>query len=103
MKIIEKLSQMIADELDGAEEYIKEAIAQKDTDNHLASTFFDISMQEMNHVNLLHAEVARLIEEYRKTNGEPPEGMLALYNYLHKQHIDRAGKIKAMQQMYRET
>lgn len=102
MKIIEKLSQMIADELDGAEEYITEALQLRDSDTRLANTFYDISGQEMNHVNLLHGEAERLIEEYKQKNGAPPEGMMMLYEYLHKQHISRAGKIKAMQQMYRE-
>ena len=56
----------------------------------------------MNHVSLLHGEATRLIEEYKQTNRQPHENMVMLYEYLHKQHIKRAGKIKAMQQMYRE-
>ena len=35
--------------------------------------------------------------------GEPPKEMLALYNYLHKQHMNEAMKIRVMQGMYKEA
>ena len=101
MKIIQKLSDYIADELDGAKCYAKMAIEQKDERRGLADTLYDISMQEMNHVNLLHEQVAAIIAEYRKAKGEPPPDMLAVYEYLHKKHIETANRVKMYQQMYK--
>ena len=101
MIIIEKLSEMIAEELNDAEKYVTEALQTKDTDKRLADVFFDLSGQEMEHAKMLHGEVTRLIEDYKSKNGAPPDSMLAVYNYLHKRQIDHAARIKAMQNMYR--
>ena len=102
MKIIEKLSTMISDELDDAEKYIDNAIECKTTDRHLADTFYELSTQEMNHMNMLHGEVVRLIDEYRQKSGDPPASMMAVYEYLHKNQTNRAAVIKTKQNMYRE-
>jgi len=101
MKIIEKLSDMISDELKDAEKYARCALMHKEDMPELAETFFKLSNDEMTHMSLLHEQVARIIMDYRRKNGDPPEGMKALYEYLHKKHIDHAAEIKTMQSMYR--
>jgi rubrerythrin len=103
MKMIKMLSEMIEEELEDAENYVRHALMTKERDASLAKTFFELSQQEMEHVNKLHTEVARLIEAYRKEHGEPPAAMLAVYDYLHEKHIQKAGEIKAHQAHYRET
>ena len=102
MKIIEKLSTMISDELDDAEKYIDNALECKDNNRHLADTFYELSTQEMNHMNMLRGEVVRLIDEYRQKSGDPPASMMAVYEYLHKKQTNRAAVIKTKQNMYRE-
>ena len=102
MKIIEKLSDMIDEELCGAENYVKCAIKHKDDNRSLAETFYAISNDEMRHVSMLHGEVVKLIEQHRREKGEPPAEMLAVYNYLHEKQIDKAADVKAMQNMYKE-
>lgn len=74
MKIIKKISEMIEDELEGAEEYAKCALMHREDNPALAKTFYDIATDEMRHVGLLHGEVVALIEEYRKKKGPPPCG-----------------------------
>jgi rubrerythrin len=101
MIIIKDISAMIDDELDGAEEYVKHALEWKQKNPTLAKVFYDISMQEMTHVNMLHTEVAKLIEQHRKEKGEPPASMMAIYDYLHKKHIEEANEIKMYQAQYR--
>ena len=46
MKIIKELSEMISEEIDDAEKYIRHAIECKDTDRQLANTFAELSNQE---------------------------------------------------------
>lgn len=101
MKIIEKLSHMIEDELEGAEEYIECALKYKEEHPSLAKTFYDISTMEMQHVNMLHNEVTRVIDDHRRKHGEPPAPMLAVYNYLHEKHIKKAHEIKMWQEEFR--
>jgi ferritin len=101
MKIIKELSEMIEEELEGAEHYIEKANHLKESNPSLARVFYEISLQEMNHVNLLHGEVVKLIEQHRKEHGEPPAAMLAVYDYLHEKHIKAANRIKMYQGQYR--
>ena len=101
MKIIKILSQKIDDEIADAKDYAKMANLYKEEYPELARTLYNISVQEMDHMNLLHNEVADLIKKYREVNGEPPEKMLAVYEYLHEQQIEKAGEAKSLQTMYK--
>lgn len=103
MKIIEKLSRMIEEEIGDAEKYIRCAINYKEDKDMqgVADLFFRLSNEEMNHMTLLHNQVVAIIENYRKTNGEPPEYMLMLYDILHRKHIDDAATVKALISMYK--
>lgn len=101
MKLIQELSEEIEEELDGAKNYATMAIGLKEEHPVLAKTMYDISTDEMRHVDLLHSEVVKLIEEHRKTKGEPPASMMAVYDYLHKKHIAKANEIRVYQSQFR--
>jgi Mn-containing catalase len=103
MKEIKELSEMIEEELEGACDYAKQAVVLKDLnpDSTLAKTFYDISLDEMRHVNMLHDEVKRIIEKHHREHGEPPAPMMAVYEYLHNRHIEKANEIKAYQAQYK--
>jgi len=101
MKIIKELCEMIEEELEGAERYAQEAIAWKGSNPTLGKVFYDISNEEMRHVNLLHGEITKLIEQHRKEHGEPPEAMMAVYDYMHGRHIKKANCVKLYQGQYR--
>lgn len=101
MKLISKLSDMIEEELNDAEKYIRCAIDNKDEHPALAQTFARISGEEIGHVNLLHDQVTVLIAEYQKDHGDPPERMKGIYDYLHKKHIDKANEIRVLQALFK--
>ena len=92
----------IDEELHDAEKYIKRALEVKQDYPEVAELFNMLSGEEMKHMQMLHNQVVKLIENYRKTEGEPPVSMLAVYDYLHQKFIDHAKEIKVMQQMYME-
>lgn len=101
MNIIKTLIEQIGEELEGAERYAKKALAYRDDHPELARVMHDISMQEMHHVDLLHGEVVKIIEEHRKKHGEPPAPMMDVYNYLHEKHIEEANEVRMYQSQYR--
>ena len=101
MKLIKELTERIEEEIDGAEEYVKEAIRFKHEHPSLAKTLYDISNQEMSHIDMLHSEVIKLIEEHRRMHGEPPAPMMAVYQYLHERHIDKVNNIRMLQNEYK--
>ena len=100
MKIIKCLAEKIEEELNDADAYIELAMQWKGEQPETAALFYELSTEEMGHVDKLHADVARIISEYRQQTGEPPKEMLTLYNYLHEKHIAKAMRIKVKQGMF---
>ena len=101
MKIIKCLSEKIEEEIADADSYIELAIRWKDEQPETAELFYELSMEEMSHMDRLHNQVAELISVYREENGDPPAGMLAIYDYLHQKHKGEAMKVKVRQGMYK--
>ena len=103
MKVIKVLSEKITEEICDAKSYAKLSIEYKDEYPELARTLYNLSTQEMEHMNKLHAEVTEIIRKYRERDGEPPADMMAVYEYLHKEQIDKAAEVKVLQSMYKES
>ena len=101
MKIIKCLSEKIDDELHDASEYIDLAMRWKQEEPETAELFYSLSVEEMSHMSKLHDEVKRLIDQYRRENGEPPKEMMVLYEYLHGKHLSTATQIKVKQGMFK--
>ena len=101
MKIIKCLSEKIEDELHGADEYVDLAMRWRQDEPETADLFFQLSAEEMGHMEKLHAQVAKLITAYREKIGDPPKDMMTLYEYLHEKHIGTATQIRVKQGMYK--
>ena len=101
MRVIEKLSERIEEELNDAECYAKWALEYRDEYPELARIANNLSAQELDHMNSLHSIVVQLIDQYRRSNGEPPAEMKAVYDYLHKRQIDRAAEVGVLRSMYK--
>lgn len=101
MKIIQTLSDRIEEEISDAKTYAMLALETKDEHPELSRVLYTISLQEMEHMRMLHDAVVNVIAEYRRTTGEPPEKMMAVYEYLHGRQIEHAAEAKNVQSMYK--
>lgn len=100
MKIIKCLSKLITSELKDADNYIGLALKYKTEDPATAKVFYELSQEEVKHYNKLHDRVTALINEYKSKNGEPPEAMKELYEYVHELMVEEAKEVKILQEMF---
>ena len=98
MKIIEKLSDMIDEEIGDAEKYARCYIAYRDEYPQLATLFKTLSVEELEHERRLHDAVVQIINDYSQTE-EVPDDMQAIYDYVHRKQIERVANVKIMQNM----
>lgn len=101
MKLIRDLEEYIEEEIHDIKKYAKMASELKQDHPTLAQVLYNISTQEDGHQAALHNEVVKIIEEHRRTHGEPPAAMMAVYDYLHKKHIDKLAEARQYQDVYK--
>ena len=96
MKIIQKLADMINEEIADAHRYARCYEEYKDFEPELSRMFSTLANEELNHATIIHAQVVRIIKKYRDENGEPPAHMQAIYDYLHQRSIDKSNEVRLM-------
>ena len=101
MKLIRDLEELIEEEIRDVKKYAKMAAEVKAQYPALAQVLYTISAQEDSHQAAIHAEVVKIIQEYRKTKGEPPAAMMAVYEYLHKKSVDKLAEARRYQETYK--
>lgn len=103
MKLIKYLEDAIEEEIEGVKGYAKKAVELKDEHPNLAQVLYNISVQEDAHQAALHKEVVKIIEDHRRTHGEPPAAMMAVYEYVHQKHIDALADARRYQDVYKSS
>lgn len=102
MKQIKELAKNIKEELHDAEKYADLALEYKDSDRQLADVYYALAKQEVEHGNIEHEQVVRLIRDTRAKGVEPPPAMLAVWDWEHGQIIDEQKEIALMLDMYKK-
>lgn len=101
MKLIKELEELIEDEIGDVKKYAQMAAELKAEHPGLAQVLYTISTQEEAHQAAIHTEVVKLIEEHRRSHGEPPATMMAVYDYIHKRHIEKMAEARRFQEIYK--
>lgn len=100
MKIIKMLVEQIEEEATGAEDYAKKAMEYKEEDKVLADTYAKLAEVELQHVDLLHAQVVRIIKAWQAKGNETPPAMEQIYSWQHEKQIDHIARVRVMLNMY---
>ena len=101
MRIIKCLAEQIEDELGDAEKYIDLAIRWKGEEQRAADLFYELSIEEMAHMDRLHRVAMDRIAKHRAEKGEPPAEMMAVWNYIHEKNMAKAAEIRVKQNMFK--
>ena len=102
MKIIKDVSQDIESALDLAEHYAKQAILLETNYPALAQHYLGASSQVLDIMKNFHNDIVNIINDYRKTEGEPPAPMQVMYDYIHERLINKAAAVKNLQTMFKQ-
>lgn len=94
MEVIKCMCEDIEKTLTMAEKNVKKAIEYKEMYPIAAKAFYNKSVALMETIKGIHDGVVVMIKNYREEKGEPPEPMLAVYNYLHERQVDNAALVK---------
>jgi hypothetical protein len=103
MKLIKKLEELIEEEIHDIKKYAKLAAELKSENPQLAQALYTISTQEDSHQAALHNEVVKIIEDYRRKNGDPPPAMMAVYDYIHQRHIESLAEARRYQDVFKNA
>ena len=103
MKLIRDLEEYIEEEIHSIKRYAKKAAELKDEYPTLAQLLYNISQQEDGHQAAIHNEVVNIIEEHRRTHGDPPPAMQAVYDYLHQKSVDKLAEARMYQDIYKKS
>ena len=101
MLIIKKLSRMIKEEISDADKYANCALKYKDEERVLAETFYTLANNELQHMDLLHTQIVRIINEYKSKGHVVPKEMQAIYDYLHEEQIADVKEVRLLLAMYK--
>lgn len=102
MKKIANIASEIREELEGAEHYAKKAVEYKEEDKLLADAYSNMASQELSHVDALHSQVVRIIQEYRSEHGEAPAAMQMVWSWEHGKIVEHTARVKALLEMYKK-
>jgi uncharacterized protein Yka (UPF0111/DUF47 family) len=100
LKIKEIITKM-DDTLEEAEWYAKQAKLDKELNPLIAETYYKLGQEHLNHYMSLHNLIVSIITEHRKSKGEPPAVMTAIWNYEHEKLMDDYNEIKRMLDSFR--
>ena len=98
MHEIKHLAEEIREELGDAEKYAREAVKHAE-DPETASTYADLSRQELGHANRLHEMAVRCIEKANDAGHHPTEAEQAVWDWEHERMLDRAAHVKTLLSM----
>ena len=100
MTKIKKYVDDIAEELEGAKNYIETALDYKVAgDMNRYNKFKEMSVQELGHAMALHEFAAQDIQKLQSVYPEIPQGMMDKWEHSHKEYVEKAAWIKQMQAM----
>lgn len=103
MKIINEIIEDMMEEIHDAKHRIERAGELKPLYPDIAQRESEIAAQELVHAEKDHKSVVEIIEEYRKTKGEPPAYMLEFWTEKHNKYMEKFAHAKCMIDTFNEA
>lgn len=102
MVIIRNICHDIKEKIHDSDKDIRKAIELKHEYPDLANDYYEFSVERMQEALDLHSEVVKIIDDYRKREGEPNETMMNLFDFEHKIIMEQSEDVKILQEHYKK-
>lgn len=99
MRKIAEIVEDIHEELEGAEHYATQAAKYKAAEKELSSVYAGLATTELSHVDTLHSQVVKAINEQKATGKEVPAEMQDVWDWQHKQIAAKYAGVRALLEM----
>lgn len=103
MRLIKDITDDMMEEIHDAKHRIERAMEFKPLYPDIAKRESDIAEQELVHAEKDHKSVMELIEEYKKTKGDPPAYMLEYWNEKHEHFMEKYARAKCMIELFNKS
>ncbi|MDE6598768.1 MAG: hypothetical protein K2K34_01640 [Oscillospiraceae bacterium] len=96
MRLIKDITDDMMEEIHDAKRRIKRAMEFKPLYPDIAQRESEIAAQELVHAEKDHKSAMELIEEFKKSKGEPPEYMMEFWKEKHEDFMEKYAHAKCM-------
>lgn len=98
---MDKLMDLVCDEIRDAKRYAKLALEYRDTDKDLADLYYRLSGEELDHANRLHVQVVRLLDTQQRIGTNGVDVNKAIYEHLRKRNVENISEVGVLQALYK--
>lgn len=98
--MLEYFKKLLCDELEGAEEYIKNALEFKATYPEWSKTFVTMSATELDHATNIYKMAEASYDETVRAYSEPPKHLHEMWECIVDKYTTKSAKVKYMHDMY---
>lgn len=103
MKLIKDITNDMMEEIHDAKHRIKRAMELKPLYPDIAQRESEIAAQELVHAEKDHKSAVEMIEEFKKTKGEPPEYMMESWEEKHEDFMEKYARAKCMIELFNKS
>lgn len=101
MELVKILSEMALEEARDACHYAKCAVKYKESNPTLAKALYEISAQELVHMETICQEATKALEQCQKERPQEALAAAAVHEYIHERQLEKAQKAKLYQAQYK--
>lgn len=96
MREIKEVARQIRKELKAAEWYANEAAHDREMYPVLARHYSHLAQDNLSRVDKLHACVAEMIDEVKRSGRQIPQGMLDVWEFEHEMLVEQAAEVHSL-------
>lgn len=101
MKILKDLIEKADDTMEEIEWYAEKAHHIRSEHKSLADTYIKVAEMHISIYNMLHERMVSLIDEEKKKGVQPPQAMLAIWDYEHEKLVKEFAEAKVLIEEYK--